>query len=493
MSATDRPEVIVVGAGIAGLVAAYELTGGEKGPGDDTPLVTVIDAADSVGGKLSPISLDGRILDAGADGALARRDELIDLCREIGISGELTPVAASGASVFARGRLRDLPADLQLGIPTRFSSLRRSKVLSPLGLLRVLRDVVIPVPASRGPLQDRAIGALISTKLGPEVVATLVDPMIGGINAGRVSEMSAAAIFPPLLEAAQRRGGLMKALRRITPAPPSDDPENPPAPAFVSITHGMHSLPTRLAEILAERGVRLYLGVEVTSLDRRGGTEPGWAVNSPTTTTRADAVVLAVPADAAARLLEPHDADAASLLAQIDYASVAVTTFELDAGSITLPEHGTGALVPPGTKVPSGPGSGDRFLTTALTFLDRKWPHLHRDGAVLLRVHSGRIDDDRIAALSDDELIARLYEELGAILPVSGKPLRATVKRWDHSLPQYRVNHLMRVGGIESGVNRLPLLGIAGAAYHGVGVPACIASGRSAGRQLLEAVSASTR
>ena len=488
---TSRWEVAVIGGGIAGLAAAWELSGGVAGPDERSPRVTVLEADQAAGGKLAALTLDGRVLDAGPDGALARRPELLELCEELGIADELRPIAASGATIFSRKRLRALPADLSLGIPTRWSSLRRAKVLSTRGTLRALRDVLAPVPSSRGHLQDRTIGSLVGTKLGDEVVTTLVDPMIGGINAGRVAEMSAAAIFPPLLEAGQQRGSLMKAMRAYLPPAPAEGEE--PSPGFISPAGGMHAVAEALVAQLEDRGVQFRYGAQVSSLVHQGGESPGWAVNTASTTTRADAVVIACPAPTAAALLEPFDAEAASLLSQIDYASVAIATFEFDDAALELPAQGTGVLVPPGSPIPSGEHAGQRFLTTALTFLDRKWPHLKRDGQTILRVHCGRIDDPRISTFDDDLLCELLLDELGQLVPLSSAPIARALVRWDDALPQYRVNHLMRVAGVESALARLEGLEVAGAAYHGVGVPACIASGRAAARRILEGSGASTR
>jgi oxygen-dependent protoporphyrinogen oxidase len=486
VSTAQRPEVVVVGGGVAGLCAAYELTGGAEAL-DDGPIVSVIDAAASIGGKLQALELDGRRLDAGPDGVLARRPELTSLCTELGIADQLVPIATSGASVYARGQLRALPEGLVMGVPTDLASLRASRVLSTTGYLRVLRDRVAPVPASRGPLQDRAIGNLVETKLGKEVVRTLVDPMLGGINAGRVAEMSAAAVFPPLLEAGQQRGSLMAALKALTEADRSDD-EDPTPPAFVTLAGGMHQLIAVLRQRLLERDVRFLTSTAVTRLHRLAGSAPCWSVDSTSTTTQADGVVLALPASPASKIVAGLDAELSSLLAAIDYASVAIVTFRFDEIDLPIPEHGTGALVPPETAHPRGARTGERFLTTALTFLDRKWPQLKVEGSHLLRVHMGRIDDPRTTKLSDDELIDRAFEELTILVGTRAGPTSAAVVRWENSLPQYRVNHLARVAAIENAVQRFPALDVAGAAYRGVGVPACVGSGRRAGQRVKEAV-----
>ena len=485
-----RHEVTVIGGGITGLAAAFELTGGARPLGEDGPKVTVLEASDHFGGKLGATTIAGVVVDAGPDGVLARRREAATLLEDLGRADLLVPIDASGASVFARGQLRPLPDGMQLGVPTSWRTLRSSHLLSTAGLLRALVDVVAPRPASRGHLQDRTIGGLVETKLGHEVVATLVDPMLGGITAGRVAEMSAAAVFPQLLEAGQERGSLMKALQgqmaAAAPPPPPDGEPRPVPPAFVTPVTGMHSIPTLLVEELTRRGVTFLADRQVTALRRRGGSDPGWSVDTDQTTTSADGVIITTPTDAAAELLRPHDVEAASLLDQTEYSSVAVVTFAFPKANLTLPTHGTGALVPPGTQHRRGPLDGRRYLTTAVTFLDRKWPHLATKEMVLLRASVGRIDDERLASLNDDEVIEIVGLELAELFGTMPAPIDVTVTRWMASLPQYRVNHLLRVGGIESAVDRLHGVEIAGAAYRGVGVPACIASGRQAAARLSE-------
>ena len=207
-------------------------------------------------------------VDLGPDGFLGRRREAVDLCGEVGIADALVPIAARGASVWARGRLRALPEGHALGIPTRFWPTARSGIVGVRGDLGLARDAVLPRPDVRGPIGDRAIGPLVARKLGRRVVDMLVDPLIGGIHAGSVDDMSAAATFPPLLAAAQRRGGLMRALRAEVPPP---DPDGPPL--FWSLDGGMASLVDALAAGLrgAVRTSASPPRPTVSSGRRRGG------------------------------------------------------------------------------------------------------------------------------------------------------------------------------------------------------------------------------
>jgi protoporphyrinogen/coproporphyrinogen III oxidase len=464
--------VVVVGGGISGLAAAWELTGGAARR-SDAPEVVLLEASPRLGGALRSDDFGGRRVDMGPDGFLGRRPEAVDLCRELGLEGALVPIAARGASVWARGRLRRLPEALALGIPTRVWPTARTGVLGPRGLFGLARDAALPRPDVRGPMGDRSIGPLVARKLGQRVVDTLVDPLIGGIHAGWVEDMSAAAVFPPLLAAAQRRGSLMRALRAEVPAP---DPEGPPL--FWSLDGGLAMLVQSLASGLEARGVEVRLAASVDRLERSGAR---WIVGSGAQSTDADAVVLATPAPAAAALLRPHDDEAAGLLGTIDYASVVVVTFRARTEDVPSALHGTGFLVPR----QSARADHDPCAVTACTFLDRKWPHMAREGEVLMRASLGRIDDLRPGGWCDSEVVDRAWEELGTFMGVTGLPKEVVVVRWPDSLPQYRVHHLLRTAGVEAAVTRLGNLAVAGAAFHGVGVPACIASGRAAARVVL--------
>jgi oxygen-dependent protoporphyrinogen oxidase len=460
--------VVVVGGGVSGLAAAWELSGGAQ-PRVDPPEIVVLERSDRLGGMLRSDDLAGRVVDMGADGFLGRRPEAVELCREVGLGDKLVAIAARGASVWSRGRLRVLPEGNAMGVPTRFWPTVRSGVLGFPGSVALARDALLPRPDVRGPIGDRAIGPLVARKLGRRVVDRLADPLIGGIHAGSVDDMSAAAVFPPLLAAAHRRGSLMRSLRTEIPAP---DPDGPPL--FWAVDGGMVALVDALSAALERRGVKLDLSRSVEGLARDGN---GWTLTGAHEL-RADAVVLALPAPVTARLLRPHDDEAAALLSSIDYASVTVVTFRTPDEGVPDDLFGTGFLVPRR----SAHKGREPWTVTACTYLDRKWPHLAREGEVLLRASLGRIDDVRAEEWTDAECAARAWEELGALAGMDGQPTESVVVRHPQAFPQYRVHHLLRNAGVEAAVARLGGMAVAGSAYRGVGIPACIASGRAAAR-----------
>jgi oxygen-dependent protoporphyrinogen oxidase len=497
-----RPTIAVVGGGIAGLAAAWELVAGADLEGDDPPDVVVLESSDRIGGKLTATEFAGRNVDLAADAFLARRPEATGLCEELGLSGELAPVGALGASLWVRGRLRKMPEGVNLGVPTRWWPLFRSGILSTGESLRVARDLAVPHPAAKGVTGDRSVGDIVGERLGRPVVERLVDPLIGGIHAGGVDDLSAAATFPMLIAAARQPGSLMRRLGRV-PAPPPGTAD--PTPVFWSLRGSIASLAAALGDALARRGVAIHTGVSVDAIARAGtagsngsshptwtitlggsGVPPGRTSRGPdgTSSLRVDGVVLATPARHAGVMLAPLAPVAAGLLGTVEYASVALVTLALDPGAIRVPLEGTGFLVPRTSTIDGRPA-----LITGCTYLGRKWPHLARPGDELMRVSVGRFGDDRPATLDDDELTAAAFGELARLLGIVGTPLETLVTRWDGAFPQYRVGHLIRVARIEQSVAELGGVAVAGATYRGVGIPACIGSGRTAARRVLESLS----
>ena len=488
MTAAPRT-VAVIGGGMAGLAAAWELSAAAP-----SIRVVVFEQQEHLGGKVRTEVFAGRPLDVGPDAFVARRPEALRLCHELGLDAELVAPAARTAYVLARGRLRPLPGGLALGVPTRLGALARSGICSRRGLLRPLLDTagLVGAPAA-GPggtdeeatPVDRSVGEVVTRRLGPEVAAGLAGPLIGGIHAGDIDEMSAAAVFPALLDADRRRS-LMRGLRSAT------QPSADGGPVFLTVRGGLGRLVEVLDAALRRRGVEVRVGRRVDALERAdaarsahapGGTAAGggtWTVVSGTDTVTADAVVVAVPAGAAAALLRPHDAALAATLAGVRYSSVGIVTLRFRPGDVTTSLDGSGFLVARARR------GGDGPLVTGCTWLTSKWPAL-ADDDVVVRVSVGRAGDRRHEGLDDETLVRRCLDELRPVMGLRGDALDTLVTRWPAAFPQYAVGHLGRVAAMEAAVGGLPRVAVAGAALHGVGVPACIGSGRRAARAVTAA------
>lgn len=462
----------VVGGGIAGLSAAWELAGAGGAE------VTVYEPG-HLGGKLLTTAFLGRPVDEGPDSLITRVPEGTALCQELGLWEEMGAPEAKRAMLFARGKLRPFPDGLILGAPARLLPLARSRILSVGGMARASLDLVLPRSDFEG---DTTVWALIASRFGPEVAERLVEPLLGSIHAGSTRKLSAAATAPQMLAAARANRSLLLGLGAMarTQVKAGDAQSGaPPGPLFVAPRAGMQALVERLVERLGEAGVTVVASA-VSALRRDGRS----VVVEPTGE-RYDGVVLATPAPVAATLLDQLlGADAPAQLAGIRSASVGVVTLGFGDGPLEVPRDLSGVLV--------APGGGS--LMTACSFGSNKWPHWAAPGQLVIRASVGKDGDERWSALADEDLVGKLCEELGTILgrptptPVAGG---WRVSRWPAALPQYEVGHLERVAAIRSTLSRqAPMVALAGSSYGGVGVPACIGSGRRSATEILSAVQA---
>jgi oxygen-dependent protoporphyrinogen oxidase len=426
--------VAVVGGGIAGLAAAWflERRGIE---------VVLHEANDRLGGKILTGAVDGRAVELGPDAFLARVHDGVELARALGLGDELIAPATGRAHLLLGGRLRPLPEGLVLGVPSNVPAVAQSGVLSALGLLRAAAEPLLPGHALD---RDRSVGAVVRGRFGHEVFERLVDPLVSGINAGKADDLSIDATTPQLSALARGHRSLMvgaRSSRRTAPAG---------GPVFLTVRSGL----SRLVQALAgELRATIELGSTLTSLD----------------TLDADGVVVATPAHAAAGLL---GGEAGRQLAAIEHASVALAVFAYPASAVRLHLDGSGFLVP----------RAEGRLMTACSWGSSKWPHWSTADRVVLRVSAGRSDDGRAFTMDDDALAGALHAEVAEVLGISGEPDEVVVTRWPDSFPQYAVGHLDRIAAIEAALP--PHVALAGAALRGVGLPACIASGRLASERL---------
>ena len=440
-------DVVVVGGGVAGLVAARDLAASGRE-------VLLLEGSPRVGGKLRTAEVAGLTVDVGAEAMLARRPEGIDLARELG--AEVVHPTAATSGVWSRGALRELPRSL-MGVPFDHDQLAASGVLSPEGLARAARETGTEADVA----DDVSVGDLVASRLGDEIVDRLVEPLLGGVYAGHARHISAAAAVPQLLAMA-RRGSL---LEQASAVPASV------APVFATLPGGMGRLPGLVRD---GGGFEVRTSATVRALRR---TPSGWALTvGPTThpeTVEAAAVVLATPAAPTARLLAGDVPDAAAELAGIDAASVAVVSLAFRAED--LPDalfERSGFLVPP----------VEQRTIKASTFSFAKWGWV-RDldpDVVVLRTSLGRHGEEATLQAADDGLVRVSLADLAAMAGITARPVDSHVQRWGGALPQYAVGHLDRVARIRAAVARQPGLAVCGAAYDGVGIPAVIGSARRA-------------
>lgn len=455
--------VAVVGGGIAGLAAAYFL---RRAAGDRVH-VTVFEASPQVGGKLRVSEVTGAAVDEGADALLVRRPEARDLVRAVGLGDELVAPGTTAAAVWTRGALRPLPAGQVMGVPGDLAALARSEVLSLAGLARVPLDLVLPRTSVDG---DVSIGAYVAGRVGREVVDRLVDPLLGGVYAGHAGLLSLDATVPQLAAPARTGRSLVLAVREMVAAAPPRT-----APVFNTLRGGLGALP---AAVAAASGAEVRTSATVRELRR---TPSGWRLTlGPTRAPEAvdaDAVVLAVPARPASRLLAREVPAASAELEAIEYASVAIVTLAYARSAFPEPPVGSGYLVP----------AVENRMVKAVTFSTMKWPHLAeraRD-TVVVRCSIGRYGEEWALQRPDNELVSAAVAELAEATGVREPPADTRVTRWGGALPQYAVGHVDRVARVRTALAAAPGLAVCGAAYDGLGVPACVATAEAAADRVL--------
>ena len=462
-----RGRVVVIGGGIAGLAAAYFLR-------DRAGSVVVLEGSPRIGGKLAISEIAGLATDSGAEALLARRPEAVDLICELGLADQLVYPGTTTALIWSRGKFGSLPRRQFMGVPGDFDELERTGIVSAAGVARAREDAVLAPTARDG---DVSVAEFVGARLGGEVVDRLVEPLLGGVYAGRADQLSYEATLPALAAASlryRRIGDAVNAL--LGPVSPNRDAAQ--APVFTTLADGLGTLPSALARA---SGALVRTKATVRELAR---TADGWRVTvGPTISPEyvdADVVILALPARPASRLVAqvtgagPVAAD----LAAIEYASMAIVTLAYPVSAFGQPLTGSGYLVP----------AVDGRPVKAATFSTVKWPHLmtgrRSGGAVqVVRCSVGRIGEETVLQRDDADLVKLAAADFAAATGVAGAPVDARVTRWGGGLPQYTVGHLGRVARIRTGVAALGGLAVCGAAYDGVGVPACIGSARLAAGQ----------
>ncbi|NLU80428.1 protoporphyrinogen oxidase [Micromonospora sp. HNM0581] len=464
-----RRRVAVVGGGIAGLAAAVRLR--DRADVD----ITVYEQSGALGGKLRTGELAGGPVEFGAESFLMRdpaggESAAVALVHRLGLAGRIVHPTVGQAALAVAGGLRPIPGGTLVGVPGDLAKV--TTVAQP--TRDGDRDGGGPL---LDPVRDVSVGALVRARFGDEVVDRLVDPMLGGVYAGRADDLSLVTTMPALARATRVEHTLLDAVRAAQAAVP----RAPGEPVFGTLDGGLSTL-VDAAATASGAAVRHHAAVrELTP------TAAGWRlVVGPARDPEyvdVDAVVLAVPARPAARLLADVAPSAAEEIGGLDYASVALVTFALPEPA--LPEL-SGFLVP----------ATEGLLVKAATFSTTKWGHLRRpDGLALVRASVGRYGDEAQLHRTDEDLAATVHRELSAVLGTAlPAPIAGHVQRWGGALPQYTPGHLDRVAAARSVLRRAhPTLRLAGAGYDGVGIPVCVRSGETAADEIITALEGSGR
>jgi oxygen-dependent protoporphyrinogen oxidase len=440
--------VAVIGGGITGLVAAYELRGRAE--------VVVLEASSACGGKIRTTTLDGNTFEDGPDSFLPRDDTPLELCRSLGLADQLIEPADFGAWLWHGGRLVPLPEGSVFGLPSGPMSILKTRLLSPRGVLRAAGDFVLPGPLS-GP--DVSVAAFVEKRFGREVLERLVDPLLAGTRAGDPSRMSLAAALPQIDHVARTHRSLTLGLRAQRKGARGNA-----KPRFYSLRGGMQTL---VDALLGAIDADVRTGV-IASRVRPDG--HGFLIDTNGEQLSVDAVVIAVPAHVAAQVLRDLAPGASERLGSITYATVATAGFVYPSSAVRIPARGSGVLVP----------RSENRTIAGCTWFSAKWPHAAPPGTTVLRAFAGRSDGDPALELGDDELLDRMEGDLADILGIGEAARSRRLTRWDRGIPQLEVGHLDAISSIEQQLASWPRLALAGAGYRGTGIPDCIDQARAA-------------
>jgi oxygen-dependent protoporphyrinogen oxidase len=468
------PHVVIVGGGIAGLATAYFLQEGARAA--RMPLAcTLVEARPRLGGVILTERVEGFVIEGGPDSLLTQKPWGVELCQALGLGDHLIATNDRQRKVYIlwKGRLQPLPEGLMLIVPSRLGPLLSSRLLSWRGKMRMGLEYVLP---PRPPPGDESLAAFVRRRLGREALEKIAEPLLAGIYAGALEQLSLLATFPRLRQLEVQHGGLIRGLlaqrRQQGPAASRQD-----SALFVAPRHGMAELVEALSARLDRCTVLQGVSVQgVVQLVERGRATPRYEVvleHGPTLP--ADAVVFATPAYVTARLVENFHPKLAEALRAIPYVSTATVSLAYRRADVPHPLDGFGFLV----------GRHEPCRLIGATWTSTKFPFRAPAEHVLLRAFVGGAGREELVARDDAALIQLVREEFRAILGTIATPLLARVFRWEKANPQYLVGHLERVEAMEKLLAPYPGLFLTGSAYRGVGVPDCIRQARHTAQRVL--------
>ncbi len=455
-------DVLIIGAGITGLAAAWELRAAGRA-------VVVLEAADRPGGKVHTEVVDGFRIEHGPDSVITYRPAALALIRELGLADQVISVTEPrSVSLRVAGRMRPMPAGMGLVLPTQLGPFVTTRVLTWPQKMRAAADLVLPRVLGE---QDMAIGTLLRRRLGDGVVAGFVDPLLGGVYGASVDELSLDAVVPSLRASeAEHRSLMLASLAQGRAARRAGATGGSP---FRSLRAGMGSLVDALAAALGEQGVQVRTGEAVAAVEPLAGADGGVRVTlAHGSVLTAGSVILACGVQATADLLVPFAPAAAAELASIPLGTTSSVSLGFDTSAFPEPLAGHGYLE-------AGP---DRPPISGITISSNKWADRAPAGSVLVRAFV----PDRVGALAhacDEQVLATVTGYVSAILGATSAPTMRHLVRWPGAMPKYVVGHRDRVARIEASLSGS--VRVAGSALNGVGLPDCISDGRRVAADLI--------
>jgi protoporphyrinogen/coproporphyrinogen III oxidase len=456
--------VAIIGGGITGLAAAYFLEAAAQE--QKLPVsYSLLEQSDRWGGKIrtemvAEFADEPFVVEGGPDSFITQKPWALQLAHRLGLEEELLPTNDAGRQIYVlnKGQATPLPEGVLLIVPTKLKPFVLSPLISPLGKLRMGLDLVLPAKRHG---EDETLATFITRRLGAEALDKIAEPLMSGIYNAEADKQSLLATFPRFRAIEEKHGSLIRgmlAARQARSAPSVNGQTPKPPSLFISFKKGMETLVTALRQEL-HGDLRLNTAVEGLEAGEKGGYRLSLGDGSAL---QADAVILAVPAYVAARLLRPLVPDAARKLEAIRYVSTGTISLGYRAEEIgdLLPGHG---LV-----VPASEARHVNAVTISSSKFDQRAP----EGMVLVRAFFGGSRTPQMMDVPDAELLTLVRAELRQTMGIRGAPLFHRIYRWPRANPQYDVGHLERVAAIEEALP--PGLFVTGSPFRGIGIPDCV-------------------
>ncbi|MUK90101.1 protoporphyrinogen oxidase [Ornithinibacillus sp. L9] len=457
--------IVIVGGGITGLSAAYYLQKEIKA--NSLPYeVKLVEASERLGGKIQTYQKDGFTIERGPDSFLARKKPAVKLAEEVGLGEQLIRNGTGQSYILVNNQLHKMPSGAFMGIPTQVRPFLFSGIFSMKGKLRAGFDFILP---KGEPISDQSLGAFFRRRFGDELVENLIEPLLSGIYAGDIDDMSLMSTFPNFYKLEQEHRSLVKGLQKSMPKPQKSTGKKPGM--FYSLPDGLESLVTKVTEKLDEGTVTL--GTTVDHVEKK---ENGYhLLLSNGEVYKADAVIMAAPHYTLPKIFSQYDFFRS--FNDMPATSVANVALAFDESAIKKDIDGTGFVV----------SRNSDYRITACTWTHKKWPSTTPKGKALVRCYVGRPSDQSVVDLSDDEIIDIVLKDLNKTMDITAEPEFSVVTRWKNAMPQYTVGHQERIANIRKEAReQLPGLFLTGSSFEGIGVPDCIEQGEKAVSDVLE-------
>jgi oxygen-dependent protoporphyrinogen oxidase len=465
-----RPRVTVVGAGISGLSAAHHVRelAHERGLSLE---VVVLESSERVGGSIRTERIDGCLIEGGPDALLAGKRGAVELCDRLGLGDEVAHLHSpeTGTRILHRGRLRSLPRGFLMMAPTRLWPMLGSPLFSPRGKVRMAAERFVPArPEGAG---DESLASFVTRRFGREALERAAEPIVASLFTADAERLSVEAVMPRFVEAERRHGSVTRAFGRARRAQPGG-PAHSGHGRFAYLRGGLGRIVEALVARLPPDAIRT--GVEIERVGRDTGA--GFRVAMRAGADETDAVVMACPAHAAARLIAHHDSQLAAELGALRYASCATASLVYDRGSLRAPLDGFGFFVP----------RIEQRRLLACSFVSVKFRDRAPSDRVLLRAFLGGVLHPEIADRDDAEIARIADSELRDILGIRGPALLSRTHRFPAAMPQYEVGWPRRLEAIRERVDAHDGLFLAGGSVGAFGLPDCISSGERAAREVVD-------